>query len=102
METTETPKINTDDVAWLGRYVATHQIGEHYTLLEYKPYIDLNRKRAGVQDRSEYAIYVNGCAMHRSATTFDSALLWAMAYRYEGANTHAAEYMARMIGVQMD
>lgn len=67
-----------------GKIVATHEIGP-YAIVEYV-----------AKDGIGYHVYVDGKDTCRGSTSFDGALLVAIAYKC--GDVAAAPYMARLIG----
>ena len=82
-----------------GPVIEVHQIA-NYTILEYLE--DLSRYdqpelwyRHG---RTLYYVYVDGKSTNVSALSMDAALVGAIAYRRDGANSRAGDYFMRMVG----
>lgn len=82
-----------------GPIIEQHQIGP-YTILEYLEDTSTydNASAWERHGRTLYHIYVDGKNTAVSATSLDSALAGAIAYRRDGANSHAGDYFMRMVG----
>lgn len=72
------------------RIVATHQIG-CYQFIETE---------SGIPDIKHFFPYVDGHSTGNYEISLDAALIVAIAYRYDGNNSQAAHYFARMIGME--
>ena len=44
--------------------------------------------------------YIDYEDIHRVYNSLDAALLGIMAYKYEGCNYHADEYMCKLLGIK--
>lgn len=86
---------------WLGRYVATHRIGD-YALVEYQPWVDIDRARRdrGLQNTSHYLLFDGGRDLGHTAPSLDLALITLLALKYDGRNTRAMVYIPRMLGME--
>ena len=82
-----------------GPIIEQHQIGP-YTILEYLEDTSAydNATAWERHGRTLYHVYVDGKNTAVSATSLDSALAGAIAYRRDGANSHAGDYFMRMVG----
>ena len=47
-----------------------------------------------------YRPYIDYSDIHRIYNSLDAALLGIMAYKYEGCNYHADEYMCKLLGIK--
>lgn len=85
---------------WLGGYIAHHTVGR-YTFVEYKPWvnIDVLQHHQGFQEQSSYLIFVDGLDISRSAGSLELAFLSAMAWQFDGPNSRAATYCARVLNL---
>lgn len=82
---------------WLGPVVAVHAIGE-YAFLEYKEKVHAPNPDAGtIKDNSCFSIFVDGDSIGRGASSLDSAMVTAIAYKHDGCNTRADAYFMLMI-----
>src|SRR5512144_1327563 len=81
-----------------GPITEQHQIGP-YTILEYLEDTSTydNASAWERHGRTLYHIYVDGKNTAVSATSLDSALAGAIAWRREGPNSHAGDYFMRMV-----
>lgn len=50
--------------------------------------------------KQSFHVYVNGKRSGHAERTLDKALIVAIAYLYDGQNSQAAQYFARMIGME--
>ena len=71
-----------------GTIINTHIIGE-YQVIEY---ID-------EENRTFFHPYINYKDISHAYDTLEQALIGVIAYKYEGANSHAAGYFCKMIGM---
>ena len=86
-------------VAWLGRYVQTHEIGE-YTIVEYKGKVYENstpKVPTQYEEDSSFAPFINGRRICSSYETLDEAIVGAIAVKYDGGNTRADTYFMKAI-----
>lgn len=74
------------------RIVETHQIG-CYQFIETE---------SDAPGRQHFFPYVDGRSTGNYESSLDAALIVAIAYRYDGANSQAAHYFARMIGMERE
>lgn len=80
---------DSDRPTFMGQTVkATHQIGA-YQFIE-------TMKEPGTR---RFFAYVDGRTTGHYEDSLDAALIVAIAYRYDGTNSQAAHYFARMIGM---
>lgn len=88
-----------NSVAWLGQTVMIHEIGE-YAFVEYKPKVfeEGNQKiPTEYNQNSNFAAFINGKGIGRSYESLDAALVGAIAYKHDGANTKADHYFMKAI-----
>lgn len=71
-----------------GFVVGSHEVGQ-YQFIETQ----------GKDFAQRFHVYVDGERVGYSADTLDGALITAIAYKYDGRNSQAAYYFARMIGL---
>lgn len=76
---------------WLGDVIAIHEIAE-FGFVEYVNHRD---QRSGV------SVFIQGVSIGMGATTLEDALLLALAYKYDGANSQAARLMRQMLGEEL-
>lgn len=69
-------------------------VHEVYTIGEYAIAEVVDRKMKKVH----FSCHINGKSINRSAETLDIAILECMCHKYDGINTRAPRYIAKMIG----
>lgn len=81
-----------------GEAIAIHSIGE-YSIVEYYPHEYVNSCSTGKINYSEkeYSCYIKGKSLSISADSLDSAIVHCIAYKYDGANSRAANYFMKMV-----
>jgi hypothetical protein len=83
-----------------GRLVKVHRIGD-YQVVEFNP--EKSEREPGeypYEDTTEYHPYVAGVDTMWSFGSMDAALVGAIAYKNEGANSRAAQYFCKMVGIK--
>lgn len=81
---------------WLGPIVAIHEIGE-IGIVEYiykESYSDTEGEHA-------FSVYLRGERLGKGAQTLEGALAVAIAYKFDGCNSHAGSYFMRMVGNEL-
>jgi hypothetical protein len=73
-----------------GKIVEIHKVGT-IEIVEFTPAFLLGN--AG----NQFHVFVDGANTNRGARTLDGALLVGLAEKYDGRNSNAAEWMARII-----
>ena len=88
---------NGSSFTW-GRLIKIHEFAE-YAIVEFHPFIYESNCSTHKVDttKKEYSIYCNGKSASRSCENMDSAIVECIAYKHEGANTHAGAYFMRML-----
>lgn len=84
-------KIKGGERFWLGHVESIQEIGE-FAFVEY-----VDKKH----DRYGFAVFIQGVSIGQSASTLDDAMLVALAYKYDGANSPIAELTRRMLGNEL-
>jgi hypothetical protein len=74
---------------WLGRVVEQYEIGA-YRIVEYAP-------RDG--GANGFAAFIDGRDIGQSWPTLERAIVGVIAYQYDGPNSQAGEFFARMVGL---
>lgn len=72
---------------YFGFVTDIHEIGD-YAIVE-----------CGTADVSSYHAFINGVSVGVSTDTLDGALVQAISIKYDGRNTQAGHFIARMIGM---
>lgn len=88
-----------ESTAWLGKFVAFHELGE-YSIIEYKPKKHTNTGLITwetFETESDYKPFINGKDTNRSYDSIESAIIAAIAIKYDGCNTRADEYFMKAI-----
>jgi hypothetical protein len=86
------------DFPW-GPIERVHEIGE-YQIVEYHPQVFKNCCGTGeYHEYTHYHSYRDGKDCRTSYETLDEALIGVIACKYDGANSQAAAYFGRMIGI---
>lgn len=87
-----------DSIKWLGKFVKTHEIGD-YIILEYKPtkYEGCAPLKGQYEDESRFCPFVNCKSTNCTYSTLEMAIVSAIAYKFDGANSRAAEYFMKSI-----
>jgi hypothetical protein len=84
-----------------GEIIKIHEIGE-YAIVEAHPWKvkDGIFIQPGIPDMSktDFHAYVKGGDCSHSFDSFDSALAYCIAYKYDGINTQAGHYFMKMLG----
>ena len=80
-----------DMFCW-GRVVAIHKIGTS-EIIEYIPTMNGSRELACTN-----YFHING--HNQSVLTLDSAIVCALAFKYDGGDSRAGHYICRMLGIQ--
>jgi len=75
-----------------GRIIYIHEIGS-YSIAEYEEI--MNRKSTG---KILYHIWVDGRDDSESCESLEAALATAIAHKFDGPNSQAGRFFARMIG----
>ena len=73
------------------RIINTYEVGD-YQIIEYTTY--------NPHGKLLYSPYIDYSDTHRIYNSLDAALLGVMAYKYEGCNYHADEYMCKLLGIK--
>ena len=73
------------------KVIQSHEIGDYQ-------FIETHSE----QDGPTFFIYLNGGFTHYGEDSLDAALLTAIAFKYDGRNSQAAHYFARMIGMSKE
>lgn len=69
------------------RVIGTHEIGD-YQFIE-----------TAAGDEKRFFAYIKGRSIGHYEDSLDAALIVAIAYKYDGTNSQAAHYFAKMIGM---
>jgi len=96
-ETTHDEKVKylKQDFSW-GEIIKVHSIGE-YVIFEYINGYDL--KNEGITNICFHA-YINYRNISVSYDSLDSCLVGTIAYKFDGANSQAAGYFEKMVGMR--
>jgi len=83
-----------------GPIVSVHTIGE-YDIVEHHPAIFKDSCGTGKYDytKSQFHPYINGDDTSYGYDTLESAIVGAIARKYDGCNSQAAYYFCKMIGL---
>ena len=81
------------DFGWLGQVTRVVEFFE-YTIVEYFVR-ELNTKN--ITKEKNYGVYVNSEKTSQSFDTYDEAISFAIAYKYDGINTQAHRYFIKGI-----
>jgi len=83
------------DFTW-GEVIKVHTIGE-YLIFEYINDYDLKNEGKKV---IAFHAYINYQNISRSYDSLDSCIIGTIAYKFDGANSQAAGYFEKMIGMK--
>ena len=81
-----------------GEVIAIHAIGE-YSIVEYHPWKDTSsRVEVGApSDEISFHIWIGNRDCCRSFSTLESAIVGAIAYKFDGPNTQADRFFIKAI-----
>ena len=82
---------------WLGEVVSIHEIAE-FAFVQYKERAFSPRGHGEETGEYHYSIFIHGKSIGQGATSLESAMAHAIAYKFDGCNSQAAYYFMRMIG----
>lgn len=87
---------------WLGPILDVHYFAE-FAFVEY------NRRNFGTSARvhgeltneAGFSIFANGQSISRGVNSLEDGVITAIAYKYDGCNSQAADFFRRMIGADV-
>ena len=99
--TTNLAKLKNGATFTWGKVVQFFNIGP-YTILQYNPW-----KAEGCEifvdepsDEFEYHVWIDEKDTSRGYHSLESAIVGAIAYKYDGTNSQAGEFFERMVGLK--
>jgi hypothetical protein len=82
-----------------GEFISLHEVGE-YSIIEYHPWKQKGASLLTGQPSEEISFhpYINGRSLSHSFKSLDEALVFCIAYKFDGCNTRANQYFFGGIG----
>lgn len=86
-----------------GEIARLYKVGE-YTIAEYHPWKseDCRCMTGSPAGYFEYHVWIGGKDTARSYGTLEAAMVGAIAYKYDGANSQADSLFCRALGIKAD
>ena len=92
---TEVERLQVGNAFWLGKIVQWHKIGR-YDIAEYYPF---GKNRKADTTTTHFASWVDGRDSGCNWPTLERAIVGTIALAYDGKNTQAGEFFARMVNL---